>query len=789
MQALNDDLTNFFSSTNIPTLFLDTSLKIQRFTPTSEILLGLGQMDIGRPIYALNNSLLNDDLIEESKKVLLTLKASQSDEITANKRWFARGISPYKTEDGRIGGVVITFQDITKLKNLSDASNRRERQQATVAQLGMLALTGIQLNEFMDNLVRQVAHALNVEYCKILKYQPDQHNLLLVSGTGWRKGLVGQATVPDQQDSQAGFTLIQNETVIVNNMREEKRFYGPELLFDHDVVSGMSVVINHSTPPYGVLGIHSRSFHDFNQDDANFLQSVSNLLSIAIKFHEANEALKESENKLRIAKDSSNIGSFEYYLESGLTYWDPMLKKLWGLSENEVVTQDKFWAGIHPEDKDHTHRAIEKSAQHDGNGHYSATYRVINQKTKKTFWIHANGQIVLDRDNTAKMIGMVHDITEAKETELSLKQAVEELKNINARKNEFLATLGHELRNPLAAISGGVDLMITNQKEESDLSEMMNRNVQRMSSMLDDLLDLARIARGSVRLDKQAIDLKALVKRIIYEFEPTCALKNQELLLNLSDDNITIDGDITRLEQILSNLLNNASKFTHENGEIKVDVFRQENQATIIIKDNGIGLEGDPNIIFQPFAQVDPTKGNKGIGIGLSLVKSFIEMHDGTVEASSQGRNMGSTFHLTFPLLTSTKKVEKKENKKVIPDIKNNLSVMIVDDNVDATQLLQIRLKKHHCDTAVAYTAKQGLEMLENVQPEVFILDIGLPDMDGNLLLNEIKKRYKEKAIYIAHTGFGHDDAKKHSSDSGFDYHLTKPLDIKKLLSILSVVK
>ncbi len=790
MQSLNDDLNNFFGSTNIPTIFLDTSLKIQRYTPATETLLGIGQMDIDRPIHALNNSLLGDDLMDEAKSVLHTLESSSSEKIGNDRRWFKRGISPYKTEDRRIEGVVVTFLDITEMKRLAEAAHRRELQQSTAAKLGMLALSGMHIDDFMDNLVRQVAHTLNVEYCKILKYQPKENNLLLVSGIGWRPGLVGKVTVPDQQDSQAGFTLTQKEPVIVPSMTDERRFYGPNLLFEHDVVSGMSVVINHSSPPYGVLGIHSRSHHNFDRDDANFIQSIANLLSIAVKSHEANAALKESESKLRIAKDSSHSGSFEYYLDKELTVWDPIISELWGLTETEKPCQELFWRGLHPDDKDRIEEEIKKASSKSGDGQYSAVYRVINNISKNISWVQATGKVIFDNDRAVKMIGMVQDITSMKQSEESLKLANDELRSINARQNEFVATLGHELRNPLAAISGAVDLIQDSLGEKTDVLHLMDRNVHRMSSMLDDLLDLARIARGRVRLDTKLVDLKQLLGNVVYEFNPIFTAKNQALSISLCSEEVLVEGDVFRLEQVIGNLLTNASKFTQTGGDVNIIVNTANKEVKIQIIDNGVGIDGDPERIFLPFSQITPDKNNKGLGIGLALVKSFVEMHGGTITVESAGLGKGCAFAITFELVEKGK-VRKSLDKEKSPDytLKKGLKVMIVDDNEDAVQLLELRLKKNNCEVSKVYNAAQALALLDNSDPEVFLLDIGLPDMDGSQLLQEIKKTYKNPALFIAHTGYGHEEAKEGTKKAGFDHHITKPLKITKLLEILSSVK
>ena len=387
------------------------------------------------------------------------------------------------------------------------------------------------------------------------------------------------------------------------------------------------------------------------------------------------------------------------------------------------------------------------------------------------------------------MIGMIQNITEFKNLEMSLQNAIEELKEVNSRKNDFLAILGHELRNPLAAISGGVDFIKLGEENQEQITEMLGRNVKIMSSMLDDLLDLSRIDSGSIKLDQSVFEMKGLVQSTVFEFKPLFASKNQQIKLKVAKGNTLIKGDPIRLEQVISNLLTNAQKFTPENGEVEVSVEGKDQRLYVKIKDNGIGLEGEDLTIFEPFSQVNPSKGNKGLGIGLALVKRFTEMHEGEVMVESEGENKGSLFTLSFPLVEPKEQAgEPKENVKKNSVLKDGLRVMIVDDNTDANTLLKIGLEKRKCKVVSAFDASQALGLLKDVAPEVFILDIGLPDMDGHNLLKEIKKVFKEPALYIAHTGYGHQEAREKTEQSGFDYHITKPLEMAKLLEILASV-
>ena len=791
LQSANNDLKNFFSSTNIPTIFLDLNFHIKQFTPAAEIILGIGATDVGRPIHTIGSPLINDDFITKAKKVLLTFESIQCEVQTFKSHWFLMVMSPYLTEDRRIAGIVVTFQDISEIKRLSVSANRRERQQATVAQLGMLALSDISIDEFMNNLVRKVAYTLDVEYCKILKYRPERKDLLLVSGVGWRKGIVGIATVPDRQDSQAGYTLLQKEPVIVDHIQKEKRFSGPGLLIDHDVVSGMSVTINHSNPPFGVLGIHSSSYVEFDSDDANFALAVANLLSYAVKESEASEALRESEKRLRVAKDSANLGSFEYYIQDGSVEWDSLLRKIWGYSNNEKLTIKNFWDCIHTDDLERVKLAIEKSTDPSGDGQYAAKYRVVNKKENKTYWVHGNGRTLFKNGHGIKMIGMIQDISESKELEISLKAALEKLQGVNQRKNEFLATLGHELRNPLAAIDSSVHALDINQPKNSKLTKILSRNVKMMSNMLDDLLDLSRIDSGTVVINREPLELTELIRNTINEYKFLFELKNQHVKLTVENQPVIIDGDAIRIEQILGNLLTNAQKFTHENGIIEVSVETSGTNVYIKMKDNGVGMEGELDVIFNPFSQVDPSKGNKGLGLGLALVKRFSEMHDGKVEVTSDGKGKGSTFTLTFPLSNKAVSSKTKDEAKTgisQVKIKPGLGVMIVDDNVDSSKLLKIFLDKYKCKVVLAHTGAEALELLNDTQPEVFLLDIGLPDMDGFELLNKIKSTYTKPAFYIAHTGYGHQEAVEKTKNAGFNYHFTKPLNMQIFLDILSKV-
>jgi two-component system, chemotaxis family, CheB/CheR fusion protein len=286
VERAHDDLSNFFSSTKIATIFLDERLSIKRFTPAAEELLRVGRADEARFVGDIARELLQAGLVEDAREVLDHLTPLTRELRTTDGRWMTRSVLPYRTEGRRIEGVVVTWTDVTELKAATEELAVRERQQAVVARLGIRALEETLLERFLDQSVREIQQTLETDYCELLELQPDSERLLLRAGVGWKEGTVGQASVPSGMDSQAGFTLQTKGAVLVNDFSAERRFVAPQLLVDHDVRSGLTCVIGSGDDPYGVIGAHSRQPRIFTTEDVNFLQACASVISAAIVRHE-----------------------------------------------------------------------------------------------------------------------------------------------------------------------------------------------------------------------------------------------------------------------------------------------------------------------------------------------------------------------------------------------------------------------------------------------------------------------------------------------------------------------
>ncbi|HWN69661.1 MAG TPA: PAS domain S-box protein [Haliangium sp.] len=309
LEHAHDDLSNFFASTKLATLFLDDGLRIKRFTPAAEDLLLIDHDDLGRHVGDIARELLQTDLAQDVRVVLADLIPQSRDVETGDGRWLVRRVLPYRTETRRIEGVVVTWMEVTDLKRATEWLAIRERQQAVIARLGLRALSGEDLGVFMAQVVREVQQTLGSDFCEILQLRPESDELVLEAGVGWSEDILQTATVASGLDSYAGYTLASGEPVVVEDLGTEKRFSGSPLLLDHSVVSGLACVIQGGDAPYGVIGVHTRTRRVFGEDDANFLQAVANLLAAAIVRKQTRERLAVEGGVAKALSEGSGLSS------------------------------------------------------------------------------------------------------------------------------------------------------------------------------------------------------------------------------------------------------------------------------------------------------------------------------------------------------------------------------------------------------------------------------------------------------------------------------------------------
>jgi len=387
--------------------------------------------------------------------------------------------------------------------------------------------------------------------------------------------------------------------------------------------------------------------------------------------------------------------------------------------------------------------------------------------------------------------GVNIDIQELKTLGEERQQAIEKLKAEDSRKNEFLAMLAHELRNPLAPISAGAELLKIargDQERVRQTSEIISRQVSHMTNLIDDLLDVSRVTRGLVELDNRALDMRRVVADAVEQANPVIQSRHHHLALHMPPDMPVVFGDEMRLVQVVANLLNNAAKYTPEGGNISLKIEVQVTHLLLEVEDSGIGMA--PELVKQVFdlftqAERSSDRASGGLGLGLALVRSLVELHGGSVGAASEGIGKGSRFTVVLPRMHEDP--VQAEQRHDVHSGPKPLKILVVDDNADAAEMLSMLLEASGHQMLVEHEAQGALARASIELPDVCLLDIGLPDMDGHELARRLRARPgTANAVLIAVTGYGQENDKQNSLAAGFNHHLTKPLDIEKLTSLLS---
>ncbi len=367
----------------------------------------------------------------------------------------------------------------------------------------------------------------------------------------------------------------------------------------------------------------------------------------------------------------------------------------------------------------------------------------------------------------------------------------EALQDADRRKNEFLAMLAHELRNPLAPIRNAIQILRINgadTKTVSSASEMMERQLTQMVRLVDDLLDVSRITRGKIELRMGRIELASPVNHAIEAARSLIQEKDHALNITLAPEPIYINGDPTRLAQIVGNLLNNASKFTANGGNIWLTVERESEQAVIRIRDSGRGIAAHQiPCIFDMFVQFDTSleRSDSGLGIGLSLVKNLVEMHKGTIEVSSRGVGQGSEFVVRIPMLLEAAIPSLTQTFSELPNTTAR-RILIVDDNRDSAISLATLLKLTGNETLIAYDGIEAVALADSFKPDIILLDIGLPKLNGYEACRRIREHsWGKNILIVALSGWGQEEDRQKSKLAGFNGHLVKPVELAILLDML----
>jgi PAS domain S-box-containing protein len=405
---------------------------------------------------------------------------------------------------------------------------------------------------------------------------------------------------------------------------------------------------------------------------------------------------------------------------------------------------------------------------------------------------HAYERELLAARKTAEAALDAHQRAEAR---LQLLNA--QLSAADHRKDEFLATLSHELRNPLAPMRTALDILRYRSADGADgrLLQAFDRQLRHLTRLVDDLMEVSRITEGRMQLRRAPVELGSLVQGAAQDLAEAMRTARHTLRLDIAPSPLLVDGDATRLSQVVLNLLNNAIKYTPEGGVIELQVMGGAGCAEIRVRDSGIGIPASAlESVFDMFSQLEPAldRAKGGLGIGLALVRGIVELHGGSIHATSAGPGLGSEFTVRLPLLAEMPPAAEAPAGKPAAAAPERLAgpmmrVLVVDDNLDAAEALAMALGMFGCDTRIAHTARDALALVPGFEPATVLLDIGLPDLNGYELARRMRALPGGAGLtLIATTGWGQDKDRQRAFEAGFDHHLTKPVDVEQLRGLLA---
>ncbi|SCY47620.1 two-component system, chemotaxis family, CheB/CheR fusion protein [Nitrosospira sp. Nl5] len=614
LRVANDDLANLLAGSDLPTLFLDRELRIKRFTPASCRLFSLIPSDLGRPISDFASRLEPADLITVAEQVQNSGSVAENEVRAAEGNFYLRRVLPYRIEENRIEGVVVTFVPIDALKRAEQEVRESEKRFRTLA----------------DNAPV----------------------FIWISGLGGKLEFVNRRFV--DETGRATEDLLGTEW--------------QSLVHPDDLMGYLAVLASAET------------------------------------------ACKGYDHELRLRK---------------------------------------------------------------ADGAYN--------------WMQFVGEPRFERERLAGFVGSSVDIQYHKNAE-------EQLRNADRRKDEFLAILGHELRNPLSPIRNAAQALQFVDSGDKRLvwaRETITRQVDHMARLVDDLLDIARLTRGTLTLRKETVDMAVVVHHAVESTKTLLDVRGHDLTVTVGDEPLFVNGDPVRLIQIVENLLTNAAKFTEEGGKISLDACREGNEFLMSIKDNGIGIS--PRMltkIFTLFMQEERAirKSSSGLGIGLSLVFQLAALHGGSIKASSKGLGQGSEFVLRLPLVDFV--TAPAAVTSVAPESADKERILIVDDNIDSADSISMLMTTYGYEVRTAYDFRSALREAASFVPHVALLDLSKPEPDGLELAGQFQKMAEtQKTVLIAFSGYGQPDDLERTRNAGFIHHLVKPVDAESIHKLVKSMK
>jgi PAS domain S-box-containing protein len=572
-------------------------------------------------------------------------------------------------------------------------------------------------------------------------------------------------------------------TTAINDVRHDSR--AEQLCTSEVTPLGVGALI--SVPllrgglPVALLFVVAGERRRWTSSEVELVERVADIVWPAFEKARADRALAASEERLRLAQAVARVGAWEWDPNTDQCFLSPECHDLFGLELSGPHRLGELLERIEPQDL-----AVVEEALSDCRASSSRDFEYrYRHPARGQRWIHSKVGSA-HHAGRQRIVGIHLDVTERKHTE-------EALQEVNQRKDEFLAMLAHELRNPLAPIRNAGQILRLYAKGHPRLEwvrAVIERQSRHLTRLVDDLLDVSRIVRGQITLEKSVVELNDVVRHALETSRHLLRERRHDLTVSLPSDSVLVEADLTRLAQVLANLLINAAKYTPEGGRIWLEAERCDPEIALRVRDTGVGIASSllPRV-FDLFTQGARTldRAQGGLGIGLTLVKRIVEMHGGTVEARSAGLGAGSEFIVRLPL--SVRGSTTPHTEQAVECVETSPSmrarVLVVDDNVDAADSIAMLLSLQGHEVRSVHAPHEALLVAESFRPHLVLLDIGLPGMDGYEVARRLRSQQIQSMRIVAITGYGQPSDRERAREAGFDQHLVKPIDPEVLSSLL----
>ncbi|SAK44627.1 PAS/PAC sensor hybrid histidine kinase [Caballeronia calidae] len=610
-----------------------------------------------------------------------------------------------------------------------------------------------------------------------------QHGFTPLARERWREVNADSAT-------SCGAAWARSERVVIPDIEDSELVRGTidYMIFRETGIRAMQTtpLRSRSGVLLGMLSTHWRTVHEPDVKQLRLLDVIARQAADLVERAVQEEALRVSESRFRALVTSASYSVYRMSAD-----WTSM-RALDGrgfLADTLSDSEEWLDTYIHSDDQPAVLRAIDAAIS--SQGLFELEHRVLRADGSFGWTLSRAVPIFDSAGQLTEWFGAASDVTARKDAERALRESEARLIEADRMKDRFLATLAHELRNPLAPIRNGLQILRVsrNAEQAGNVLSMLDRQVDHMVRLVDDLMEVARVTSGALELQRDRLDLADALKAALELSRPAVEAGGHALQVCFAPERLIVDGDGVRLAQVFSNLINNAAKYSPTPGLIQVSLGSEGGTAVVRVTDHGIGISaGDQARLFTLFGRLRQSAGiGDGLGVGLALAKHLVEMHGGAISVESEGVGSGSAFVVSLPLVTNDEAVMPDRTRAAVSAC-DGLRVMVIDDNRDAADSLGSVLNLLGCEASVFYGGAEALHAMDRVAPSLVLLDIGMPEMDGYAVARRIRaSALHDTVMLVAVTGWGQAEDRMRTAQAGFDDHLVKPVDIEVLERVLSL--